>query len=310
MTFPSEPSPLWQAALAARALVGRQRSPELHRWQRAARSRLRPPTLPLLMLITPDGKFPDFLTPFTTSGLEPAIDELIDTSADVLRDELEPWLPADTHPFLHGLAAGTAKSRRALGTAIRTFHQGVLGPDAVEVAGRHSADLALVSQTLLSTGTSELLATLHPTISWADTTLTVRGTNDYELHLAGRGLALQPSPFTTNCMLHNVPGHRPILIYPGAQLSSGCPHTTADSLIDLVGRTRATVIRGLVVPATTTQLARRLGISPASASEHCTILRSAGLISTHRDRGSALHSLTPLARQLLSRPAVRQSAAE
>ncbi|WP_238334745.1 winged helix-turn-helix domain-containing protein [Kribbella amoyensis] len=262
--------------------------------------------------MTPDGKFPDFLTPFTESGLESAIDELIATPSDVLRHELEPWLQTDTHPFLRGLAAGTATSRRMLGAAVREFHTAVLGPAAAELARRHNADLTLRSRTLMASGARELLAGLHPTIRWAGPTLEVDGTNDYELDLAGRGLALQSSPFTTNCMIHNVPGYRPMLIYPTVQLSADPRRrlATADPLIDLVGRTRATVIRSLTLAATTSELSRRLEISPASASEHCTVLRSAGLISTHRQRGAALHTLTPLALQLISRSDSRRATAE
>ncbi|MEU1098463.1 winged helix-turn-helix domain-containing protein [Streptomyces sp. NPDC005877] len=41
---------------------------------------------------------------------------------------------------------------------------------------------------------------------------------------------------------------------------------------------------------TTSRLAARAGISPASASEHATVLRSAGLVGTARDRNAVLHT--------------------
>lgn len=46
---------------------------------------------------------------------------------------------------------------------------------------------------------------------------------------------------------------------------------------------------------TTSQLARQLGISPASASEHTTVLRSAGLMASVRYRNTVHHILTHLA---------------
>jgi DNA-binding transcriptional ArsR family regulator len=42
-----------------------------------------------------------------------------------------------------------------------------------------------------------------------------------------------------------------------------------------------------------------VGISLAAASEHASVLRDAGLITTHRNGSSVLHVLTPLGAELL-----------
>lgn len=56
---------------------------------------------------------------------------------------------------------------------------------------------------------------------------------------------------------------------------------------------------------TTGELARRLDISPAGASQHATVLRRAGLVLSTRRRNLVLHTLTPLGRALLGgRPVV------
>src|SRR5438093_1585493 len=68
----------------------------------------------------------------------------------------------------------------------------------------------------------------------------------------------------------------------------------AGGLAGLLGATRARVIRAVAAGCTTTELARALGIAPATASEHATMLRKSGLISTQRHRNTALHTLTPL----------------
>jgi DNA-binding IscR family transcriptional regulator len=52
----------------------------------------------------------------------------------------------------------------------------------------------------------------------------------------------------------------------------------------------------------TTELARSVGISPAGASQHATVLRNAGLVTTHRHNGSAVHRLSPRGATLLERP--------
>jgi DNA-binding transcriptional ArsR family regulator len=42
-----------------------------------------------------------------------------------------------------------------------------------------------------------------------------------------------------------------------------------------------------------------LGISPAAASQHASVLRNAGLLVTRRDRNTVLHTLTPLGSAML-----------
>ncbi|GAA3481926.1 winged helix-turn-helix domain-containing protein [Streptomyces yanii] len=52
-------------------------------------------------------------------------------------------------------------------------------------------------------------------------------------------------------------------------------------------------------PATATALAERVGVSPASAGRHATVLRNTGLVPTPRIGTAVLHGLTPLVRALL-----------
>ncbi|WP_416906034.1 ArsR/SmtB family transcription factor [Micromonospora echinospora] len=73
------------------------------------------------------------------------------------------------------------------------------------------------------------------------------------------------------------------------------------ALTTLLGRTRAHTLDtiGTHESCSTGDLARKLGISPASASEHATVLRDAGLVSTTRQGREVRHRLTPLGRHLL-----------
>jgi DNA-binding transcriptional ArsR family regulator len=258
---------------------------------------------PLFKLISPTGRVPDFLTPEVPSpGLEPALAMLMDTPADVVRDQLGPHLPPEVDVFMKGLLSGSAASRRALGNAVREFHEDVLLPSGVELERRYGADLALRSRALLQGGVEGLLTSLHPDIEWNAPILTTHGQGPgptFDIHLAGRGLELYPSSLTSEALALDVPGRRPVLIYPTIDLPLA-DEIDVDALADLLGRTRATVLRALTTSATTTQLARRTGISLASASEHARVLRNAGLITTHRSAGTAHHSLTPTAHRLLT----------
>ncbi|GAA1112973.1 winged helix-turn-helix domain-containing protein [Kribbella jejuensis] len=303
VTFPVEPHPLWEAALAARALGEQSVAPGVRRWRRTAAPRVQGSMRPLFKLISPGGLFPDFLTP-SVSGLEPAVEALMETPADVIRDELEPWLPPEIDRYMRGLLEGRAGSRRALGNAVRDFHEQVLVPSSAELQRRYGADLGIRSQTLLHGGIDALLSSLHPDVEWSSPVLTTYSPVENwtaDIHLNGRGLELYPSPLVTNCLAMDAPDRRPVLVYPCTDLDADTEPTATDALADLLGRTRAAVLRSLTHPATTTQLARRLGISLASTSDHTRILRAAGLITTHRAQGTALHALTPTARPLLTR---------
>jgi hypothetical protein len=303
ITFPVEPHPLWEAALAARALGERSLSPTVRRWRRAAAPHVQGSMRPLFKLISPTGLFPNFLIPDVAGpGLDPVVEALVETPADVIRNELEPWLPPEIDRYLRGLLDGRAGSRRALGNAVRDFHQQVLTPSSGEVRRRYGAELGIRSQAVLHGGIDALLSSLHPDVEWASPVLTTYAPADdwvSDIHLEGRGLELYPSALVTNCLALDAAGRRPVLVYPCIEL----PETdvaTADAIADLLGRTRAAVLRSLSHPATTTQLSRRVGISLASTSEHTRVLRAAGLITTQRTQGTALHAQTPTAHHLLT----------
>ncbi|MEU1056256.1 winged helix-turn-helix domain-containing protein [Streptomyces sp. NPDC005876] len=163
-------------------------------------------------------------------------------------------------------------------------------------------------------GVQQLLATLHPRITWRNSVLSVPGGPDEDVRLHGRGLVLCPSVFLSHRPgmvvrprpAGDPPDERPLLVF-GVQLDPraaeriwGAPQRERSaSLNALVGRTRAAALRVLRVGCTTSQLADRLGISVAGASQHASVLREAGLITTRRFRNTVLHTVTPLGIALL-----------
>jgi DNA-binding transcriptional ArsR family regulator len=61
------------------------------------------------------------------------------------------------------------------------------------------------------------------------------------------------------------------------------------------------VLKGISIGAcSTSELAARVGISMASASEHARILHDTGLVTTHRIGSSVRHSLNPVGADVLS----------
>jgi DNA-binding transcriptional ArsR family regulator len=179
------------------------------------------------------------------------------------------------------------------------------------------AERAARSRVLADGGIDRLFATLHPTLRWRPPVLELAdwprfSTVDHALR--GRGIDVVPSVFCRGSpQAHLPPGPGPlVLIYPAvADLTAFAPRgddprppeplsgAVPDGLAHLLGQTRAAVLTALTDGGTTGELARRLRISPAGASQHATVLRRAGLILSNRQGNTVLHTLTPLGTALL-----------
>jgi DNA-binding transcriptional ArsR family regulator len=175
------------------------------------------------------------------------------------------------------------------------------------------AEYASRARVLVEGGIDRLFGTLHPGLSWSPPVLELRGSpagSVVEHDLAGRGLDVVPAVFC-----HGVPeiflppGGQAVLIYPAGAGPATAPRaaeatdrTVPDGLADLLGQTRAAVLAALAGGGTTGEVARKLRISPAGASQHATVLRRAGLILSTRRGNSVLHTLTPLGSALLNGP--------
>ncbi|MEU3503472.1 winged helix-turn-helix domain-containing protein [Streptomyces hundungensis] len=162
---------------------------------------------------------------------------------------------------------------------------------------------------VMAGGVGSLLATLHPRITWRSQILEIPGGPDEDIYLDRRGLALTPSVFLNHRPAQLTGGRSEggelVLAFaapPDAQRAASlwdAPDDDAQSLGALVGQTRAAALRVLRATCTTSQLAHRLGISAAGASQHTTVLRQTGLITTRRIRNTVLHTVTPLGLALL-----------
>jgi hypothetical protein len=165
-------------------------------------------------------------------------------------------------------------------------------------------------RTLAAGGPDRLLASLQSEwIRWRPPVLEVLLLSDYDVLLNGRGIVLMPSVFAGQMPnLHTNPNDQaavPWLVLPpaGARIAQhhlwNNPRSRGAALAALVGRNRAAVLRTIADGCTTTELAVRVGISLAAASQHASVLRDAGLITTHRQGSAVRHVITPLGAELL-----------
>ncbi|MFH8609978.1 winged helix-turn-helix domain-containing protein [Streptomyces sp. NPDC018029] len=211
---------------------------------------------------------------------------------------------------------------RRLAAALQDYHRVAVAPYWARMDQYLQGEVARRGRVMAQGGVGALLDSLRPMALWKPPVLELPGYrrlvhSGTDFHLAGRQLILAPSVFCGP--VPQVFARRPqaetiIIVYPALRdpvdaAAIWAPLDTRQgdapvppALSALLGRTRAVVLCVIADhPAcTTTQLAQWAGISPASASEHATTLRSAGLTTLTRERKAALHTLTHLGLTLLS----------
>ena len=115
-------------------------------------------------------------------------------------------------------------------------------------------------------------------------------------------MLLVPCVFAWPSLLVDTSPQCPTLIYSPrgvGQVWDGSARSSAPSLADLLGRSRAALLARLDLPLSTTQVARDLGLSAASVSEHLSVLRRSRLVSSRRSGRQVLYQRTALGTDLL-----------
>jgi len=303
------PDPLWEIVLSLHVLQTRKAGEDYSVWRQAVSADLHRPdvvdTVRFLLALNPArGYFPDFLTPLAgAQGLDVGLDAIASTPAALLRRDID--ILADQSPLptpVRSLAGGGAAEMTHLSEALRSYFEVALAPHWSNVETAVEADRARRFRAIVEGGTEGLLESLRPAMRWRAGELEVDYPFEQQMHLDGRGLVLVPSYF---CWRYPVtlldPRLPPVLVYPADRSIAATAHS-ADrrALGALLGHTRAAVLDAIGDGCSTTDLARRVGVSPAAASQHATVLRNAGLVARQRDRNTVLHTLTALGRAVLS----------
>ncbi|WP_423462135.1 ArsR/SmtB family transcription factor [Promicromonospora sp. MS192] len=297
--------PMWELVLSVHQIA--RPDPYFASWSRQARRRLADARLlrdaRLLAALAPArGYFPDLLTPTTrASGVDEAVETVLSTGKRRLRAEVA---RLDAGPgngaWLGDVAAGRPAALHRLGVAMRRYHQTVVAPHADQTARLAGRRVTGFAQQTLAHGVDAVLNGLGPTTRWRAPVLEVDYPVHRDLHLDGRGLSLVPTFFGIRHPISLAdPDLRPVLVYPVGR-EPVWRHTGvgdgqwSDSLSELLGETRATVLRLLDTELTTTELAARTGTSLSSVSRHTAVLRRAGLVTTRRSGTCVLHARTTL----------------
>ncbi|MEV4516671.1 winged helix-turn-helix domain-containing protein [Dactylosporangium sp. NPDC049525] len=147
-------------------------------------------------------------------------------------------------------------------------------------------------------GWAAALAGLHPKVRWRDGGIDLLVRARRETGLDGAGLLLVPSVFVWPeiAVFADEPWPKAI-VYPargvGTLLEHGPPEAPPQ-LAALLGRSRALLLVTLADPASTSQLARALGMATGAVGDHLAVLHRARLVERARSGRSVLYRRTPL----------------
>lgn len=296
--------PMWEIVGSVQLLQSHRMTPAHLPWVQNARERLARKSLRcaarVLAAIAPARSyFPDFLTPDRpTRGFDDDLDHILSTPIRRLRAEIGRL--GDTSGWFAGLAQGEPEVLARFGEVVRHYHEQMIIPEREKIEIVLSSHRAGLLQTAMRSGTEEMLDSVAPMMRWQPPNLVADYPMERTIDLSGRGLLLVPSFFCARMPVALVDTElNPVLVYP-VQRSLQTP--TDDGLSELMGVTRADVLRALLDGAATAgELARRVGVSLPTITHHTAALRNSGLISSQRSARQVVHQLTPLGLAMLTR---------
>ncbi|MBF9069487.1 ArsR/SmtB family transcription factor [Streptacidiphilus fuscans] len=302
VTLAPRPAPLQELNTALMTLCGRDGTLLHGAWRRKAFHALPAAAAPLADLV-PAGTAPSFLDA-PADSLQEALDDICATPRQVVSSELERVYVTARKPapsWVRALHGGDTDAVQVLGRAFGAAYESLLAPVWPEVQDRHHMEFVRLAVQLAQSGVGTVLAQLLPGARLDSFVWELPG-KPREIHLAGRGVVLLPSfHWYGDPLLIDLPD-RPVTVTYAAgsgllpQTDGG---TGAEALAKVIGPTRTELLHLLAEGHSTTELARRLGVSAASVSAHTAALRGAGLISTSRAGKAVLHRRTALGDLLL-----------
>jgi DNA-binding transcriptional ArsR family regulator len=300
-------SPLHETLRALPLLANPDRSPVNRPWVRWAlaeldRRALRLPGIwPLIVTDLP--YWPEFLFPAPT-GRSPGLDEelvhLCATPDDQVRASLRRVFGSGRWPdSATDLFERPQEALAEIAAEVADYHERLIAPHWERMRSVLEADISYHAELLAGGGARSLFSELHPGLRWSAGQLLMTDADNWpgdpQITLGPDGLVLVPSVFNwPNWSIKKSTSTQTTLLYPARGAATGA---TAVEL--LLGAPRARLLEALCSPATTTALARRLGVTPSAVSQHLAVLHRGGLVDRHRSGRTVLYQTSELGLALL-----------
>ncbi|TLW90354.1 helix-turn-helix transcriptional regulator [Saccharomonospora piscinae] len=306
-------SRLAELSCALEVLTHPARAPFARAWVDRTRSRLDPRRMELLSALlggapgTPDGGptyVPDFLVPWPETYDSPVAAELARvarTPADTVRTELRAAFGAVLpHAVTAVLDSGGERAVAETSAAqLRYSWDVVLADDWPALERVLDEDVRARAAVAAREGFGGILGGLHPSLCWDGQRLT-RDTPAEAVLAPEPGVVLAPSVFLPwPAWWHGSPG-RVLLGYPAR--GRGRVWAPPGPVLGppVLGARRIALLADLATPRSTSELAARHGLSPATVSYHLRRLRTDDLVTARRDGHSVVYAPNDRARALLA----------
>jgi DNA-binding transcriptional ArsR family regulator len=284
--------------------------PQYRRWVSATEARIHHLDRELLMTLVPPGG-PRASLPLGDAHARTTISDQLQAVAEcppeLISAELElVWrgriMPAAGRRVI---ADGPAGARR-IADVLADYWELAMAPYWPVIRSVIEGEIARGANRLAEGGVRALLADLHPSYEVTDDAVRVVSPDlNWTVDGTGRGTLLLPSVFTwPHGTVDTGMNGPPSLIYGPRQAcnlwdSVGIGGNT-EPLKELLGRSRAVILRSVRTPKSTTELARDLQQSPAAVSAHLSTLANCGLATSWRSGRYVLYQATPLADRLIA----------
>jgi DNA-binding transcriptional ArsR family regulator len=190
-----------------------------------------------------------------------------------------------------------------LAEGMRAYWQAAVADDWPRLRAVVEGEVLDRARAMALSGSAAVLAELHPRLRWRQPVMELHKDADFDLRYEGRPLILVPLALAAGVLVAAPPREDVVGIgYQARGIAAlWAPDAAGDERLELlVGHGRASVLRALDRPATTTALARRLSYAPSTVSAHLDVLARAGLVERHRVRRSVFYALNDTGRSLVT----------
>jgi DNA-binding transcriptional ArsR family regulator len=325
-------SPLHETLRALPLLANPGRSAVNRPWVRWALAELdrRPLRLPRVwpLIVTDLPYWPEFLFP-APAGKSPGFDDelalVCEAPAEAVRTSLRRVFGDGRWP--ESAIELFDRPREALAKVaaeVADYHDRLIAPHWERIRSVLEADISYHAGVLAGGGARSLFSDLHPGLHWSEGKLFMTDAEsgqDPQVTLGSDGLVLVPSVFAwPDWSIKKATSTQTTLLYPAraaaAVWQSGVPAEEVSAggtaVESLLGAPRVRLLEQLCSPATTTALARHLGVTPSAISQHLAVLHRSGLVDRQRSGRTVLYQTSELGLALLAgrRPAVLEMGRE
>jgi DNA-binding transcriptional ArsR family regulator len=302
-------SPLWEAVLSYRLLLGAGSHPLQTAWADRAQRAARPLDLRTLTALLATGMAFDFMLPVPDepgAPIEEELDRMRETAVQDVAAEIElahssigRRPPMALQPFV----VHSRLALQRLADELQAYWDAAMAPHWPATRAVLEGELLHGAHRHVSGGIDNLLTGLHPDVHWDGSTLQVPAGVGGAVRPGGRGVVFMATAFAWPDVTAGVSTNgTPLVAYQArgtAALWGPVPHDPGKGLEVLLGRERAAVLENIRVPRSTTDLARMLHTGASNVSYHLAVLRQAGLADRHRNGRRVLYRLSPLGAGLL-----------